>query len=128
MHPFKFMTELDITGNKLEEMRKQFPALEVVEEQDKEIGFLHSGRVFLYEGKYADFNAKFYADITPACFLRAEVYKDNQFQYFIGTWSGEWKKNLKMLENVVGEISKKGLDAVKHKLNGNRLGIHYRQF
>lgn len=116
--------ETDIISDELIEMKTAFPkSFRIVNEAGK--GFSHKADAFLYEHNYNGFNSKFYASMYPACFLSANVYENKEFQYSIMTWSGEWKENLNMLEDVLKKISLVGLERVKPEIDGNRLGISY---
>lgn len=84
----------------LEAMKSNYPNFKIVKE-DKSISFLHTAKVFLYDKKYNNFNAKFYIDMLPASFAGANIYQGYMFQYSIFTCSGEWDKRLKHLEKVV---------------------------
>ena len=110
----------------LEAMKSNYPNFKIVEE-DKSISFLHTAKVFLYDKKYNNFNAKFYIDMLPASFAGANIYQGDMFQYSIFTCSGEWDKRLKHLEKVVGEMDEKGLNGVKSKF-GSRIGMSKAEF
>jgi len=117
---------MDIIEDDLNEMKKQFSCFEIIKESGG--GIHHKADVFLYKKDYNKFEAKFYACMMPACSLGSDIYKNNEFQYSIGTWSGEWKENLKMLEGILEEISKKGLDAVKSQFDDEKLGLYKEKF
>ena len=124
--PIQNTEDRSLISKNLEVMKSNYPNFKIVEE-DKSIPLLHTAKVFLYDKKYNNFNAKFYIDMLPASFAAASIYQGDMFQYSIHTCSGEWDKRLRHLEKVVGEMDEKGLNGVKSKF-GSRIGMSKAEF
>lgn len=72
-----------------------------------------------YSGQFD--KAKFYALMMPACFVQADIYQGNDYQYSIGTASGLWQERLDELKEAVGRVAKKGLDEIADKIEAEDL-------
>jgi hypothetical protein len=118
----------DFVAENIEEMREKYPEFKIVEEEDKESELLHTAKVFLYDKKYNNFDAKFYVRLLPSASSGANIYQKGSFQYSVSTCSGVWHKKLKDLERIVEEIDERGFGAVRHKLDGDRLGSDLTEF
>lgn len=80
--------------------------------------------VFIQEQNYSgQFDrARFYAQMMPACFVQADIYLGQDYQYSIGTASGRWEERLHELKEAVGRVAKKGLDAISDEIETEHLG------
>ncbi len=76
-----------------------------------------------YSGKID--RARFYAEMMPACFVRADVYKDEKYRYSIGTASGYWKERLRELEIALIKVSLRGLNAIRKDIKSEIFGKSY---
>jgi len=109
-----------------DEMKQQFPeTCKVLNEKGEEE--THSVQIFLYDKKYNDFETKVYALLMPACFIGSDIYVNNEFQYSIGTWAGEWKEKLTILEDFLEQVSKDGIIEAKENKN-EQLELRCRKF
>lgn len=66
--------------------------------------------------------ARFYAQLVSACFLQADLYKGQEYQFSIGTASGPWQELLSDLESAVDAVSQSGLDAIKDYAESGYMG------
>jgi hypothetical protein len=122
------LDNIDITEQQIQEMKEKYPEFKIIDEEDKGSDLLHTAKVFLYSKKYSSFNAKFFVYLLPSASAGANIYRGDEFQYSISTCSGQWSKKIKDLSRIVGEIDEKTLGAVKHKLDGDRLGMSGEEF
>ncbi len=123
-----FEENRDLTAERISEMREAYPDLKVVVEQNNGSILSHTAKLLLYAKEYNNFSAKFYAELMPASFVGADIYEWGRFQYSVSTCSGDWQKRLKYLERIIGEIDEKGIETVKKKFNGSRIGTSKKNF
>lgn len=119
---------IDTINQYIKEMRKKYPEFNIIEENDKESGIFHTAKVSLYKKNYRNFDAEFLVCFMPAAFAGTNIYVGDKFQYSISTDSGDWNKRIKYLERIVEEVDENGIDTVKKKFNGSRIGKSKEKF
>jgi hypothetical protein len=115
-----------LIGSDVKEIKEAYPKSAVLTWGNGSLGA--PTIVLIEEQKYSgQFDrAKYYAEMCAACFIHADIFKGKEYQYTLGTASGDWKERLQELKSAVDKIAKQGLDSVKKDLESEILGISHK--
>ena len=111
----------ELIEEEVREISDAYPQSKVVKWGEGSVG--DPTVVFIQEQNYSgQFDkAKFYAQMMSACFIQADLYQGQGYQYSIGTSSGSWQERLHELKEAVGRVAKEGLDAISDEIETDDL-------